>query len=75
IGTRLIATLQVKEKTLTFHGTVIYHCGLQNEEKNIPPGMAIKFIEGSKEDFERLHELIKEQLTLGLKNINKDSFI
>ena len=75
IGTRLIATLQVKEKTLTFHGTVIYHCGLQNEEKNIPPGMAIKFIEGAKEDFERLHELIKEQLTLGLKNINKDSFI
>ncbi len=75
IGTRVISALEVKEKTLTFHGDVIYHYGLHDEEKNIPPGMAIKFIEGASEDFERLHEFIKEQLTLGLNKFNEDSFI
>lgn len=75
IGTRVIVALEVKEKTLTFHGDVIYHYGLHDEENNIPPGMAIKFIEGASEDFERLHELIKEQLTLGLNKFNKDSFV
>ena len=75
IGSSIKTVLHTDEKDLSFKGTVIYHCGLHNDDNAFPPGMAIKFDEGSNEDFESLHELIKKQLTMDMRDFNKSPFV
>ena len=75
VGTNVTVTLPFWEETIAFQGRVIYHYGLKDENAIFPPGMAIEFWEGSKDNFEMLDELIKEQLTHDLQDFIKDSFI
>ncbi len=75
IGSSIKTVLHTDEKDISFKGTVIYHCGMHSNEKAFPPGMAIKFDEDPNKDFEGLHELIKKQLTVDIKDFNKSPFI
>ncbi len=74
VGTNVTVTIPFWAETITFKGRVIYHYGLKDENAIFPPGMAIEFWQGSKDNFEMLDELIKEQLTQDLQDFIKDSF-